>query len=131
MPLLYCRLQFCRRVAYLRVPVKPRPGFRREQPAPMHIFEIAVRKLVSSLRIHGVTFVHPEMPLRVFCIAVQANEIVFRSGRRFMFVPPALAISDQMPMPDKLGRELDGVFVQLETAIRLRASITDCAETNN
>jgi hypothetical protein len=51
MPLLYCRLQFCRRVAYPLVPVKPRPGFRREQTAAMQIFEIAVRKLVSSLRI--------------------------------------------------------------------------------
>ena len=45
------RIQFCGRVLIFLIPVLPCSGFRREQPAPMHIFEVAVRKLVSSLRI--------------------------------------------------------------------------------
>ena len=48
---LYCRIQFFRRVAYLLITVLLCPGFRCEQSAPMHIFEIAIRKFVSPFRI--------------------------------------------------------------------------------
>lgn len=68
--------QFCRRTSDLRIAVLARSGFNREQPAPMNIFEIAIRKLVSLLRILGEASVDAEMPFRVFGEPVQAYEFV-------------------------------------------------------
>ena len=97
----------------------------------MHIFEIAVRKLVSALRIQRETFVHGEMPLRVFGKAVRADKLVFHVGRRFVLAPCAFAISDQMSFLDKLRRKRDRIFVDLDTATRLRPGATDRVETND
>ncbi len=93
--------------------VLSRSGFHREQTAPVNIFEITVRELVSALRIHSVTFVHAEMPLRVFGETVRADKLVFHIRRRFVLPPPAFAISDQMSFLDKLRRKRDGIFVDL------------------
>jgi hypothetical protein len=76
------------------------------------VCEIAVREFVSALCIHGVTIVHPKMPVGVFRKAVRANEVVFDSSRRFMLVPPALAIGNQMPMPNQLRRKYERIFIE-------------------
>ena len=97
----------------------------------MNVCEITVRELVSALRIYSVTFVHAEMPLRVFGKPVRADEFVFHIRRRFVLAPRALAISDQTSFVDELSRERDGIFVDLDAATRLRPGITDCVETND
>jgi hypothetical protein len=97
----------------------------------VHVCEIPVRELVSALRIYTVTFVHAEMPFRVFGKAVNANELVFHTGRRFVLAPCAFAINDQMSFPDELRRQCDGIFIDLDAATRLRPGITECGETKN
>src|SRR5437773_5155679 len=123
--------QPCSRIFNVVIFVLSRSGFHREQTAPVNVCEITVRKLVSAFRIHSVTFVHPEMPLRVFGKAVRADELVSHIGRRFVLAPRAFAISDQMSFLDKLRRKRDGIFVDLHAATRLRPGITDRVETND
>src|SRR6266478_7676938 len=108
-----------------------RAAFHRQQTTAMHIFEIAVRKLVPALRIRGETFVHAEMPLRVFGKAVRSDKLVFHVGRRFVLAPCAFAISDQMSFLDKLRRKRDRIFADLDTATRLRPGVTDRVETDD
>ena len=50
---------------------------RGEQAAAVHIFEIAIREFVSSLRIRTVPLVDSEVPLCIFAEAVQTDELVF------------------------------------------------------
>ena len=97
----------------------------------MHVCEIPVRELVSALRIYSVTFVHAEMPLRVFGKPMHADELVFQIRQRFVLTPRAFAINDQMSFLNELRRERDGIFVDLDAATRLRPGITECGETNN
>jgi hypothetical protein len=123
--------QPCRRIFNVVIFVLSRSGFYREQTAPVNVCEITVRKLVSALRIQSVTFVHAEMPLRVFGKAMRADKLVFHFRRRFVLPPRALAISDQMSFLDKLRRKRDGIFVDLHAATRLRPGITTRVETND
>ena len=113
------------------VPILLRSGFHRKQTASVNVHEISVRKLVSALRIHRVTFVNTQMPLRVLVKPVPADELVFRIRRWFVPAPRAFVIGDQMSSLDELRRERDGMFVQLDAAIRLGPGITDRVETNN
>jgi hypothetical protein len=53
-----------------------RSRFHREQPAPMNIFEIAIRKLISSLGILRKTIVDAQMPFGVLIESVEANELI-------------------------------------------------------
>jgi hypothetical protein len=97
----------------------------------VNVCEITIGELISALRIPSVTFVHTEMPLRVFGESMHADELVFRIGRRFVLSPRAFFISDEMSFLDELRSERDGIFVELYAATRLRPGITDCVETNN
>src|ERR1051326_2795393 len=108
-----------------------RAAFHRQQTTAMHIFEIAVRKLVSALRIHSLTFVRTQMPLRVFGKVVRTDKLVFHVGRRFVLAPCAFAISDQMSFLDKLRRKRDRILVDPDTVTRLRPGVTDRVETND
>src|SRR5439155_16116119 len=123
--------QPCSRIFNVVIFVLSRSGFHREQTAPVNVCEITVRKLVSALRIHSVTFVHAEMPLRVFGKAVRADKLVFHIRRRFVLPPRAFAISDQMSFLDKLSRKREGIFVDLHAATRLRPGIITRVETND
>ena len=122
--------QLPRCVFDFRVSILLGSGFHREQTAPVNICEITVRKLVSALRIHSVTFIHAEMPLRVLGKAVRVDELVFRIRRRFVLAPRAFAISDQMSFLDKLRRKRDGILVD-PYATRLRLGTNDRVETND
>src|SRR6266567_2188463 len=123
--------QPCSRIFNVVIFVLSRSGFHREQTAPVNVCEITVRKRVSALRIHSVTFVHAEMPLRVFGKPVHADEFVFHITRRFVLAPRAFAISDQTSFVDELRRERDGIFVDLDAATRPRPGVTDWDETND
>src|SRR5437763_12758316 len=103
--------QPCSGIFNVMIFVFSRSGFHREQPAPVNVREIAVWKFVSALRVHTVTFVHTEMPLRIFGKTVSTDELVFRIRRRFVLAPCAFAISDRMSFLDELRRERDGMFV--------------------
>jgi hypothetical protein len=127
----YCALQFRRCFFDIGIAVLTGSGLHCKQTAAVNIFEIAVRTLVSALRIQSETFVHGEMPLRVFGKAVRADKLVFHVGRRFVLAPCAFAISDQMSFLDKLKRKLDRILVDLDTATRLRPCVTDRVETND
>src|SRR5262245_24950185 len=48
-----------------------------------------------------------------------------------MFAPCPFAVRNNLPLLDKLLGEHEGNFVELDAAIRLRASVTDCVETND
>src|SRR5215831_12872146 len=48
-----------------------------------------------------------------------------------MFAPRSFAVCNNLPLLDMLLGEREGNFVELDAAIRLRASVTDCAETND
>src|SRR4029077_3365375 len=121
----------CSRIFNIVIFVLSRPGFHREETAPVSVCEITIRELVSALCIHSVTFVHAEMPLRVFGEPVHADELVFHTRQRFVLAPRAFAISDQMSSLDELRSERDGIFVELYAITRLRPHITDCVETND
>ena len=123
--------QLCSRIFNVVIFVLSRSSFHREQTAPVNVCKITTGKLVSALRIHSVTFVHAEMPLRVFGKAVRADKLVFHIKRRFVLAPGAFAISDQMSFLDKLRRKRDGIFVDFYAATRLRPGITDRVETND
>jgi hypothetical protein len=58
----YCPLQLCRRVFDFGVAILASSGLRREQPAPMNIFEIAIGELVSLLGILRIVIVDAQMP---------------------------------------------------------------------
>jgi hypothetical protein len=123
--------QQCSRIFNVVIFVLTRSGFHREEAAPVNVCEITVRKLVPALRIHSVTFVHAEMPLRVLGKSVRADELVFHIRRRFVLAPRAFAISDQMSFLDKLRRKRDGILVDLHAATRLRPGTNDRVETND
>ena len=69
-------LQFRRRVFDFGVTMLASSGFCRKQPAAMNIFEIAVRKFVSALRILRVAIIDPEMPLCIFTESVHTDELI-------------------------------------------------------
>ena len=73
---LYCTFQFFRRIFDFYVAVLASSGFHREQPTPMNIFKIAVRKFVSALRIRTVPLVDREMPLCIFAEAMQTDKLI-------------------------------------------------------
>jgi hypothetical protein len=123
--------QPCGRVFNGVIFVLSRPGFHREKTAPVNVREITVRELVSALRIQSVTFVHTEMPLRVFGKPVHADELVFRTRWRLVLAPCAFAISDEMSFLNALRRERDRVFVDPDAVTRLGPCITDCIDTND
>src|SRR5439155_824229 len=60
------------------------PTLRSKQPTAMNIFEIAVRKSVSSFCVLGVTIVDPEMPFCIFTESMQADELILCPCRRLM-----------------------------------------------
>jgi len=89
-------LQLRRSVFYFGVAILASSGLRREQPAPMNIFEIAKGELVSSLGILRVMIVNAQMPPCVFAESVQSDEFILFVCGRPMSAPRAFAISDQM-----------------------------------
>jgi hypothetical protein len=103
---------------------------RREETALVNVCEVAVRKLVPTLRIRRVSFIHAELPLCVFGESVQANKLIFRTSRRSVLVPCALAISDKVSFVDQLGSERHGIFVYRDAATRLSTRIANCVRKN-
>ncbi len=123
--------QQCSRIFNVVIFVLSRSGFHREEATPVNVCEVTVRKLVSAFRIHSVTFVHAKMPLRVLGKAVRADELIFHIRRRFVLVPRAFAVSDQMSFLDKLRRKRGAILVDLHAATRLRPGTNDRVETND
>jgi hypothetical protein len=56
------------------------PAFGSKQSATMDIFEIAIGKFVSCLRIFRVCVVDSEVPFCIFAEPVQTNELVLFLG---------------------------------------------------
>jgi hypothetical protein len=104
---------------------------RREETASVNVCKIAVRKLVPTLRIHRISFIHAEVPLRVFGKSVQTNKLIFRISRRSVLAPCAFAITDKMSFLDQPSGERYGIFVYRDAATRLSARIADCVEKND
>jgi len=73
----------------------------------MDIFEIAVRKFVSSFCIFGVPIVGPEMPFRVFTEPMHADKLILCLCRRLMFSPLAPAVGNDMPLLDEFFSVLE------------------------
>jgi hypothetical protein len=86
-------------------------GFRREQTAPMNIFEIAIGELVSLLGILRVMIVNAQMPFCIFAESVQSDEFILFVCGRPMPAPRTFAISDEMSFFDQVHGESKSVFV--------------------
>jgi hypothetical protein len=106
-----CLLQFRRRVFDFGIAILASPGLRREQSAPMNIFEIAIGEFVSLLRILRVMIVNAQMPFCIFAESVQSDEFILFVCGRPMSAPSAFAISDQMSLFDQVHGESKSVFV--------------------
>jgi hypothetical protein len=104
-------LQLRRSVFYFGVAKLASSGLRREQPAPMNIFEIAIGELVSSLGILRVVIVDAQMPPCVFAESVQSDEFILFVCGRPMSAPRAFTVRYEVSLFDELHGESKSVFV--------------------
>src|SRR5439155_22620168 len=102
------------------------PTLRSKQPTAMNIFEIAVRKSVSSLCVLGVTIVDPEMPFCIFTESMQADELILCPCRRLMFTPRAPAVRDYLSLLDEFFSILEGANVYRYRIIFFSVSANCC-----
>ena len=68
----------------VEVLVLPRPALGSEHCTAMYAGEIPVGKFVSGLGVLGFIVVDPQVPTRVLCISMQADELIFLRSRRLM-----------------------------------------------
>jgi hypothetical protein len=106
-----CLLQLRRRVFYFGVAILASSGFRREQPAPMNIFEIAIGELISLLGILRVMIVNAQMPFCIFAESVQSDEFILFAYGRPMSAPRAFTVRYEMSLFDPVHGESKSVFV--------------------
>jgi len=82
-----CLLQLRRRVFDFGVAILASSGLRREQPAPMNIFEIAIGELIPSFGMLVFLFVNPQIPFTVFIKSVLADKLILLLCGRLVFAP--------------------------------------------
>jgi hypothetical protein len=104
-------LQLRGRVFDFGVAILASSGLRREQPAPMNIFEIAIGKLVSLLGILRLMIVNAQMPFCIFAESVQSDEFVLFVCGRPMSAPRAFTVRYEMSLFDELHGETKRVFI--------------------
>jgi len=88
-----------------------RSALRSKHPTAMNIFEIAVRKSVSSFCVLGVPIVDPKMPFCIFTESMQADELILCLCRRLMFTPRAPTVRDYLSLLDEFFSILEGANV--------------------
>jgi hypothetical protein len=106
-----CLLQLCRSLFYFGVAVLASSGLRREQPAPMNTFEIAIGELVSSLGILRVMIVNAQMPPCIFAESMESDEFILFVRGRPMSAPGAFSVRYEMSLFDQVLGESKSVFV--------------------
>src|SRR3954468_5447675 len=79
----------------------------------MNVHEVAVRKLVSALRLFAFLLIDPEMPLAVLRDAVLFNELILRGGRRLVLAPVVSLVEHCVAGLDQLLRVRVSLLVQL------------------
>src|SRR5881398_2439041 len=80
----------------------------------MNIFEIAIRKFVSCLRIFGVCVVDSEVPFCIFAKAVQTNELVLFLGCRLVSAPCTSAVRYNVSLLDEFFCVTERALVKLD-----------------
>ncbi|MCU1333377.1 MAG: hypothetical protein JWM08_2369 [Candidatus Angelobacter sp.] len=78
------------------------PAFCRQQATAMNIFEVAVRKLVSCLRVDGFGVVDAQVPLLVFTKPVLADEFVLFFRGWLVLTPGISRVVNKSPVPNQL-----------------------------
>jgi hypothetical protein len=106
-----CLLQLRRRVFDFSIAILASSGLRREQPAPMNVFEIAIGELVSLLGILRVMIVNAQMPFCIFAESVQSDEFILFVCGRPMSAPRAFTVRYETSLFDELHGESKSVFV--------------------
>ena len=77
----------------------------------MNIFEIAVRKFVSSLRILREPTVDAQMPFGIGSKSMKTNKFILFICRRPMLGPSAFAVRNKVSFFDELRGKREGIFV--------------------
>ncbi len=87
--------------------------FRGDQPAAVHVLEVAVRIHVPGLRLLARFVIDAEVPVRVLIPAVGFDELVFLPGRWLVLAPLVQLVAHRPAVLDQILRERVGVLVQL------------------
>jgi hypothetical protein len=87
--------------------VLPGPAFRSQHSTTVDFLEIAIGKLVPSLRLRILLIVYGQVPFGVLTNTVPPDKLVFHRGRRLVFAPCIPAISHNLPLSDKFFGELE------------------------
>lgn len=89
-----------------------RPAFRRQNSAPVNIFEVSVGKFVRSFGILGLLVVDAQVPCRVFVKPVPGNKVVLVFCGGLVIAPGISFIVDALSLQDERFGVLQGFSVQ-------------------